>query len=101
MSHTVPIYEAYTLYHTILRLAGRDLSMFLMMNLIERWYSFTANAEKEIVPVLKEKPCYVCLDFGTEHKSLAQGDKENVYFLPEVYVISVATNVSVVRNCCS
>ena len=26
-----------------------DLSMFLMMNLIERGYSFTANAEKEIV----------------------------------------------------
>ena len=75
MSHTVPIYEAYTLYHAILRLAGRDLSMFLVMNLIERWYSFTANAEKEIVPVVKEKLCYVCLDFGTEHKSLAQVDK--------------------------
>ena len=62
-SHTVPIYEGYTLYHAILRLARRDLSMFR--------YSFTANAEKEIVPVVKEKLCYVCLDFGTGHKSLA------------------------------
>ena len=101
LPHTVPIYVNYTLYLAILRLTGRDLSMFLMMNLLERWYSFTANAEKEIVPVVREKPCYVCLDFGTEHKSLAQADKENVYFLPESYVISVATNVSVVRNCCS
>ena len=100
-SHTVPIYEGFILYHAILRLAGRDLSLFLMMNLFEPGYSFTANAETEIVPVVKEKLCYVCLDFGTEHKSLAQVDKENVYVLPEGYVITVATNVSVVRNCCS
>ena len=99
-SHTVPIYEGYTLYHAILRLARRDLSMFLMMNLIERWYSFTSNAEKEIVPVVKEKLCYVCLDFGTEHKSLAQVDKENVYVPIEGNVITLATNVSVARNCC-
>ena len=62
VSHTVPIYEDYTLYHATLRFAGRDLSMFLMTNLIEPGYSFTANAEKEILPVVKEKPCYVCLD---------------------------------------
>ena len=62
LSHTVPFYEGYTLYHAILRLAGRDLSMFLMMNLIERGYSFTANAEKDILPVVKEKPCYLCSD---------------------------------------
>ena len=58
---SVPIYEGYTLYHATLRLAGRDLSMFLMTNLIEPGYSFTANAEKENLPVVKEKPCYVCL----------------------------------------
>ena len=67
VSHTVPIYEAYTLYHAILRLAGRDLSMFLVMNLIEPGYSLTANAEKEILPVVKEKPCYVCLDCRSLH----------------------------------
>ena len=101
VSHTVPIYVNYTLYLAILRLTGRDLSMFLMMNLLERGYSFTANAEKEIVPVVKEKPCYICLDFGTVHKSLAQMDKEKVYVLPDGNIITVATNVSVARNCCS
>ena len=35
VSQTVPIYEGFILYHAILRLAGRDLSMFLLMNLIE------------------------------------------------------------------
>ena len=72
-----------------------------MMDLIEPGYSFTADAEKEFVPVVKEKLCYICLDFGTEHKSLAQADKENVYVLPEGNIITVATNVSVARNCCS
>ena len=67
VSHTVPIYEAYTLYHAILRFAGRDLSMFLMMDLIEPGYSLSANAEKEILPVVKEKPCYVCLDCRSLH----------------------------------
>ena len=75
--------------------------MFLMMKLIERGHSFTATAEKEIVPVVKEKPCYICLDFGTVHKSLAQMDKEKVHVLPDGNIITVATNVSVARNCCS
>ena len=44
-----------------------------------RGYSFTSSAENEIVPVVKEKSCYVCLDFGTKHKSLAQADEENLY----------------------
>ena len=68
--------------------------MFFVMNLIERWYSFTANADKEIVPVVKEKMCYVCLDFGTEHKSLVQVDKENVYVLPQGNFITVEVTSS-------
>ena len=100
-SHTVPIYDGFILCHAVLRLAGRDLSMFLMMDLIEPGYSFTANAEKEFVPVVKEKLCYVSLDFGTEHESLSQVDKEDVYVVPEDYVITVATIGSVVRDCCS
>ena len=101
VSHTVPIYEGYALYLAIFRLAGPDLSVFLMMKLIERGYSFIASAEKEIVPLVKEKPCYVCLNFGTEHKSLTQADRENMYVLPEGNIITVATNISVPRNCCS
>ena len=87
VTHFVPIFDGYSLPHAVVRmdLAGRKLTENMMKLLRELNVNFTTSAEKEIVKDIKEKCCYVALDFDEELKTV----EEMSYELPDGKVIKV------------
>ncbi len=52
--------------------SGRDMTEYMMKILDEIGFNFTTSAEREIVRGMKEKHCYVPLDFETELKKFSE-----------------------------
>jgi actin len=91
VTHTVPIYEGYSLPHAIMRadMAGRDLTEHMMKLLMEGGQTFVTSAEKEIVRSIKEQLCYVALDFDEEMTNSGKTVVDEEFELPDGTMIKV------------
>ncbi|XP_056436727.1 uncharacterized protein LOC130374150 isoform X1 [Gadus chalcogrammus] len=93
-SHSVPVYEGYSLPHAVQRfpLAGLDVTLHLTKLLQEQGVCMRTSAELEIVREMKERCCRVALDYEVE---LAPGGpsagREMSYTLPDGQVVCLDT----------
>ena len=76
-------------HHAILRLVGRDPAEYLMNNLTEQRYSFTATAEREIARDVTEKLCYIGVDYDTKLEPTVEIDMEKTCELLDGNIITV------------
>lgn len=92
VTHTVPIYEGFAIPNAVSKilLAGRDLTKFMAKLLTEKGHNFVSTAELEIVRDIKEKTCYVALDYEAEIKKAQESNSiEKNYELPDGTVIQI------------
>ena len=69
VTHFVPIFEGYSLPHAVIRidLAGRDLTEYMRFLLTEIGIRFSTTSEKEIIRNIKERACYIALDYENDN----------------------------------
>jgi actin beta/gamma 1 len=69
-TYILPVYEAHLIPHAVVRLdiGGRHLTDYLMQILGEQGLHFSTSAERHAIRDMKEKVCYVALDFEQEMK---------------------------------
>nr|AAF00922.1 actin I [Urostyla grandis]AAM77604.1 macronuclear actin I [Urostyla grandis] len=92
VTHTVPIYEGFSIPHAVnrIQLAGRDLTQFMAKLLTERGYNFVSSAELEIVRDIKKKTAFVALDYEASMKQAQDSSSlEKAYELPDSKIITI------------
>lgn len=91
VTHMVPVFDGFSLKHAVTRanLAGRELTTHMADILNESGINMTSTAEFDIVKDIKEKKCYVALDFEAEMQAFMNDkSKEVSYELPDGTVIN-------------
>lgn len=93
VSFGVPIYEGHIMSNAVRHefLGGRDLTDNLMKVLLERGQCTGTVADRDIVCDMKEKLCYVALDYEQEMKTTSSS-LEKSYKFPDGRVVTIGTD---------
>ncbi|XP_060845430.1 actin-like [Rhopalosiphum padi] len=88
----MPIFEGYPLHHAMqtISVGGWHVTQYLMELLNNRGYSFNSTKDFEILDDIKEKLCYLSLDFKFEI-NMYNKEKEKQYTLPDGMMINVGS----------
>jgi len=88
-TNTVPIYEGNAIKNSVsqLNFGGKQITEYLLNTLNEKGFEFKTYAEREIVRDIKEKICYISLDFEDEIKKSKKCIKK--YELPDGEEINI------------
>ncbi|KAG7331851.1 hypothetical protein KOW79_005820 [Hemibagrus wyckioides] len=91
VSHSVPVFDGYCLPHAVQRfnLAGNDITLHLKQLLMEQGVCMRTSAEMEIVREIKEKCCFVALNYEAELGGGGRAGAQMHYTLPDGHVISL------------
>ena len=86
----VPIYNGYKIDHAIkiLEIGGRALTRYMETLLGSIGFASDSSIRRELVRVLKEKACFVSLDYKEDHKRSEEYTKQ--YSLPDGATISLS-----------
>ena len=90
----VPVCEGFCLPHATLSspVAGGELSEYLEQLLIERGFHFNSSQEREILQDMKEKLCWVALDFEVAMRRAEKGGYDESRFeLPNESTVSIGS----------
>uniref|UniRef100_A0A3Q2PV41 Si:ch211-241j12.3 n=1 Tax=Fundulus heteroclitus TaxID=8078 RepID=A0A3Q2PV41_FUNHE len=93
VSHSVPVFEGYSLPHAVQRfpLAGLDVTLQLKKLLQEQGVCMHTTAEDQIVREMKEKCCCVSLNYEAELNPERSSCREMHYTMPDGQIITLGT----------
>jgi actin-related protein len=72
ISYSVPVYEGHLLPHGLVRMqvSGKDLTDYLLTLLGRRGYNFYNSADIQLVREIKERLCFLTLEFDQEFSQM-------------------------------
>ena len=94
VTHAVPCVDGLAIHKAITRIdvGGENLTDYLGKILSQKGNSFDSSAEKEVLRDIKEKLCYLVLDYEKEISNLSN-TKEKSYELPDGKVIKIGNEL--------